>query len=110
MAAEYSFGLHGEKFRLPGPDDYVKEFERLKVLVSQQQSLGREIVVVICARINKWLKEKPPWRRGEEKGRFYVEEDELIILPSTFLEAFGSYYIRPFLARHNIYQWKNQHH
>jgi len=47
MVAEYSLGPHGEKFPLPAPDDYAKEFERLKVLVSQQRSLGREIVVVM---------------------------------------------------------------
>jgi UDP-N-acetyl-D-mannosaminuronate dehydrogenase len=45
--AEYSFSPYGEKFRLPGPDDYGNEFERLKVLVSQHRSCGREIVVVM---------------------------------------------------------------
>ena len=47
MAAEYSISPHGEKFQLPNPDDYAKEFERLKALVSQQRSSGREIVVVM---------------------------------------------------------------
>ncbi len=47
MVAEYSISPHGEKFQLPGPDDYGKEFERLKALVSQQRSSGREIVVVM---------------------------------------------------------------
>ena len=47
MVAEYSLGPHGEKFPLPAPNDYAKEFERLKVLVTQQRSLGREIVVVM---------------------------------------------------------------
>ena len=40
MAAEYSFSPHGEKFGLPRPEDYVKELECLKALVSQQRSLG----------------------------------------------------------------------
>ena len=47
MAVEYSVSPNGEKFRLPGPKDYRKEFEHLKALVSQQRSLGREIVVVM---------------------------------------------------------------
>jgi UDP-N-acetyl-D-glucosamine dehydrogenase len=47
VTAEYSLSPYGEKFPLPAPDDYAKEFERLKVLVSQQRSLGREIVVVM---------------------------------------------------------------
>jgi len=44
---EYSLAPDGEKFRLPVPGDYAKEFERLKALVSQQRSMGREIVVVM---------------------------------------------------------------
>ncbi len=47
MTTEYSISPHGEKFQLPGPDDYGNESERLKVLVSQQRSSGREIVVVM---------------------------------------------------------------
>lgn len=47
MAAEYSISPYGERFQLPGAGDYAKELERLKVLASQQQSLGREIVVVM---------------------------------------------------------------
>jgi UDP-N-acetyl-D-glucosamine dehydrogenase len=47
MAAEYSYSPDGEKFQLPGPDDYIKEFERLKELVRDQRALGREIVVVM---------------------------------------------------------------
>ena len=47
MVTEYSFSPYGVKFRLPIPDDYVKEFERLKAIVSQQRSFGREIVVVM---------------------------------------------------------------
>lgn len=45
--AEYSFSPTGEKFQLPTPEDYPKEFERLKVAVSEQSALGREIVVVM---------------------------------------------------------------
>jgi nucleotide sugar dehydrogenase len=47
VAPKYSFSPDGDKFRLPGPDDYTKEFERLTALASQQRSLGREIVVVV---------------------------------------------------------------
>ncbi len=47
MTAEYSISPYGEKFRLPDPKDYAKEFERLKALISEQRSLGREIVVVM---------------------------------------------------------------
>ncbi len=47
MSAEYSLGPDGEKFRLPGPDDYAKEFECLKKIVGEQRALGREIVVVV---------------------------------------------------------------
>jgi len=47
MVAEYSLSPQGEKFPLPARGDYGKEFERLKALVSQQRSLGREIVVVM---------------------------------------------------------------
>jgi UDP-N-acetyl-D-mannosaminuronate dehydrogenase len=36
-----------EKFQLPAPEDYQKEFERLKIAVSEQCALGREIVVVM---------------------------------------------------------------
>ena len=44
---EYSFSPTGEKFQLPTPEDYSKEFERLKKVVEQQRSLGREIVVLM---------------------------------------------------------------
>jgi nucleotide sugar dehydrogenase len=44
---EYSISPTGEKFPLPGADDYLKEFERLKEMVSRQRALGREIVVVM---------------------------------------------------------------
>ena len=44
---DYSFSPTGEKFELPGPDDFPKEFDRLKNLVNDQRALGREIVVVM---------------------------------------------------------------
>ena len=47
MIAEYSFSPDGEKFKLPGPDEYAKEFECLKKIVGEQRALGREIVVVV---------------------------------------------------------------
>jgi nucleotide sugar dehydrogenase len=45
--AEYSYSPTGEKFPLPGQEDYLKEFERLKELVRNQRALGREIVLVV---------------------------------------------------------------
>jgi len=45
--ADYSFSPSGEKFQLPTPDDYSEELKRLKIVVSEQRSLGREIVVVM---------------------------------------------------------------
>ena len=47
MAAEYSVSPDGEKFHLPGPDDYEKESKRLEATISDQRALGREIVVVM---------------------------------------------------------------
>lgn len=44
---QYSFSPTGEKFQLPKPEDYLKEFERLKELVKKQRAMGREIVVVM---------------------------------------------------------------
>ena len=44
---EYSYSPTGEKFKLPEPEDYPKEFDRLKEVVSKQKALGREIVVVM---------------------------------------------------------------
>ena len=45
--SEYSVSPTGEKFQLPGSEDYSREFERLKELVNNQRSLGREIVLVM---------------------------------------------------------------
>jgi nucleotide sugar dehydrogenase len=45
--SQYSISPTGEKFELPGQEDDVKEFERLKEVVHSQRSLGREIVLVM---------------------------------------------------------------
>ncbi len=44
---EYSVSPDGEKFELPGEDEYTREYERLKDLVDAQREKGREIVVVM---------------------------------------------------------------
>ena len=44
---EHSFSPTGEQFQLPTSEDYSKEFERLRGIVGDQRSLGREIVVVM---------------------------------------------------------------
>ena len=36
MVAEYSVSPDGEKFDLPGPDDYKKESKRLKKIVNDR--------------------------------------------------------------------------
>jgi len=43
----YSVSPDGEKFQLPDPDDYAKEFDRLNRMVRDQRNRGREIVVVM---------------------------------------------------------------
>ena len=43
VVAHYSISPDGEKFRLPHPDDYAKEFERLKNIVRQYRDQRREI-------------------------------------------------------------------
>ncbi|MBW1962757.1 MAG: nucleotide sugar dehydrogenase [Deltaproteobacteria bacterium] len=47
MVKQYSISPDGEKFQLPEPDDYAREFERLKNIVHDQRDKGREIVVVM---------------------------------------------------------------
>lgn len=47
MSEKYSVSPNGEKFPLPKPDDYKKEFESIKKRVKQERALGREIVVVM---------------------------------------------------------------
>jgi len=44
---DYSISPTGEKFELPTPEDYDKEFKRLQEIVNSQRSLGREIVLVM---------------------------------------------------------------
>ncbi len=44
---EYSISPSGEEFPLPKPEDYPKEFQRVKALVDEQRKMGREIVVVM---------------------------------------------------------------
>jgi len=44
---EYSISPDGEKFLLPGPDDYAEEYRRLEHVVQEQREMGREIVVVM---------------------------------------------------------------
>jgi len=47
IVPSYSYSPTGEKFKLPEPEEYLKEFDRLKEVVSKQKALGREIVVVM---------------------------------------------------------------
>ena len=44
---DYSISPTGEKFKLPTPEDYDKEFKRLQEIVNSQRALGREIVLVM---------------------------------------------------------------
>jgi nucleotide sugar dehydrogenase len=44
---EYSVSPDGEKFKLPDQEDYIKEFEKLKKLVTAKRDAGYEIVVVM---------------------------------------------------------------
>ena len=37
----------GEAFKIPGPDDYEKEYARIRAIVARQRKMGREIVVVM---------------------------------------------------------------
>lgn len=43
----WSVSPGGEKFALPLPEDYPVELERLRALVEQNRSMGREIVAVV---------------------------------------------------------------
>jgi len=47
LVKQYSISPDGEKFQLPEPDEYAREFERLKNIVHDQRDKGREIVVVM---------------------------------------------------------------
>jgi len=44
---QYSISPTGEKFPLPEPEDYSREFEHLEEVVKNQRALGREIVLVM---------------------------------------------------------------
>ncbi|HEV8199288.1 MAG TPA: UDP binding domain-containing protein [Candidatus Polarisedimenticolia bacterium] len=44
---QYSVSPDGEKFPLPTPDDFQKEFARLEGLTAAERAKGREIVVVV---------------------------------------------------------------
>jgi threonine dehydrogenase-like Zn-dependent dehydrogenase len=44
---EYSVSPTGEKFAIPGQDEYAAEFERIKALVDAERDDGKEIVVVM---------------------------------------------------------------
>lgn len=47
MSEFISQSPNGESFPLPDPEDYAKEFKRLKKLVAKQRKEGREVVVVM---------------------------------------------------------------
>jgi nucleotide sugar dehydrogenase len=47
MSEKFSISPSGEKFPLPNPEDYKKEFENLKKRVEQERKKKREIVVVM---------------------------------------------------------------
>ena len=42
-----SLSPQGEQFPLPGPQEYRREFTRLKTLATRQRAAGREVVVVV---------------------------------------------------------------
>jgi len=44
---EYSVSPDGERFTLPGEDEYAREYERLSRIAAEQRGKGREIVVVM---------------------------------------------------------------
>ena len=44
---QYSVSPAGEKFPLPTPEEYRKEFARLESLTAEERAKGREIVVVV---------------------------------------------------------------
>jgi UDP-N-acetyl-D-glucosamine dehydrogenase len=47
MTQQFSISPDGEKFPLPTPDQYSKEYERLETLVNRHRAEGKEIVVVV---------------------------------------------------------------
>ena len=44
---EYSTSPEGERFPIPAPADYAKEYARLEAMVAAERAKGREIVVVV---------------------------------------------------------------
>jgi nucleotide sugar dehydrogenase len=47
MSQQFSVSPDGTKYPLPNPEDYSKEFERLKILVEEARQKDMEIVVVM---------------------------------------------------------------
>ena len=47
MSENFSISPAGEKFPLPKPEDYKKEFQNLKERIESERAKGREIVVVM---------------------------------------------------------------
>lgn len=47
MAVQYSVSPEGARYPLPGKEDYEKEFERLKAMVTSRRKKGDEVVVVM---------------------------------------------------------------
>ena len=47
MSSQFSVNPAGEKFRLPAPEEYEQEYERLEKLANQARSEGKEVVVVM---------------------------------------------------------------
>ena len=41
---DYSFSPTGEKFQLPGAEDYLKEFKHLKELADRQRSPSGDVL------------------------------------------------------------------
>jgi hypothetical protein len=44
---DYSISPSGGRFKLPGQEDYDREFKRLQEVVSSQRAQDREIVLVM---------------------------------------------------------------
>ena len=47
MSNLISFSPDGTEYPLPKPEDYDREFQRVKALVDEHRALGREIVIVL---------------------------------------------------------------
>src|SRR5436309_13707816 len=44
---DYSFSPEGERFPLPKPEDYPKEFARLEALAAERRAEGKQNVVAV---------------------------------------------------------------